>query len=134
MEVEGCDTNLSLSIGGVGRQLMSCIKRNECKEKPPINQLQEKEDEEEEEEDDYSVRKRRSKSRSEDTVTANQFNVNSGYRGGRKKLRLSKEQIGLLEDSFMEHNTLNSVSISMHANVSVSDFGSNHVIRSISWL
>lgn len=102
MEAEECDTNLALSIGGGGGRRI-----HDCKSEKQAKQLQEEDDDDGDEK--YSIRKRGSKPRSEDMEAANNFDAKERG-GGRKKLKLGKEQIALLEGSFTEHNTLNPVS------------------------
>ncbi|KAG6491553.1 homeobox-leucine zipper protein HAT14-like [Zingiber officinale] len=86
-----CDTNLALSIGR-GEE-----KPSDCLAFFPSSQ--------EGEEADGRARKRpQSASRSEDTEKEEEAKEASRM----KKLRLRKEQVALLEDSFTEHNILNS--------------------------
>ncbi|KAG1364136.1 putative Homeobox-leucine zipper protein HOX19, partial [Cocos nucifera] len=70
----------------------------------------EEEEEEEEEEKPRREEQHKSKTINEEEDTMSAKDISDGGRNnqvGRKKLRLTKEQLTLLENSFREHNTLN---------------------------
>lgn len=111
--MDGCNINLALSIGGGEFKSNEHHGREErpsnCFALFPCQQAGEGDD---------RVRKRlHSASRSEDSESTEtgdakeaRCGVDERVGGRRKKLRLSKEQLAFLEDSFTEHSTLNLVS------------------------
>lgn len=116
MQADECDTNLALSIGG-GKFKSN---KNHGDEEKPFNCLAMFPSQEGEEADGRVRKQPRSASRSEDSEEteteagdvkeARGCGVDHRAVGRTKKLRLSKEQLALLEDSFTEHNILNLVS------------------------
>ncbi|XP_074577704.1 homeobox-leucine zipper protein HAT14-like isoform X2 [Curcuma longa] len=112
MRVDGCNTNLGLSIGGGEFTSNKHHGREEIR-RPPSNRFTLFPRRPAAGEGDDRVRKRpRSASRSEDGEAAENGDAKEARRderagGRRKKLRLSKEQLAFLENSFTEHSTLN---------------------------
>lgn len=107
MAEEECNTNLSLAIDG-GRQFMPGHRSKPTLQLQVLFPHHPKEEEEEE-----PIRIPRSKNTEEEEVISGRDSSNcSNDRlfGTRKKLKLTKEQVSLLEDRFREHNTLNTVS------------------------
>ena len=118
MEGDECNISLGLAIGGGG--LFSSNQSRNNGRKPPVQfhvlfppQPKGEEEEEEPITEEQHVNKSRSRSKNideeEDTSTKDMSDGVSNQVGMRKKLRLTKEQLTLLENSFQEHNTLNSV-------------------------
>ncbi|XP_064964985.1 homeobox-leucine zipper protein HAT22-like isoform X1 [Musa acuminata AAA Group] len=107
MAEEECNTNLSLAIDG-GRQFMPGHRSKPTLHLQVLFPHHPKEEEEEE-----PIRIPRSKNTEEEEVISGRDNSNCSNDklfGTRKKLKLTKEQVTLLEDRFREHNTLNTVS------------------------
>ncbi|WOL13473.1 homeobox-leucine zipper protein HAT22-like [Canna indica] len=115
MEGEGanCNTNLALAIGDYGRGAGQNQGFNHLQSKSPVklhvlfphHAKEEGEDEEEEEEQSKQyVSVSRSRSRSKQLEEEDDV---SGRDNTRKKLKLTKEQLTLLEDTFRVHHTLN---------------------------
>ncbi|XP_074586682.1 homeobox-leucine zipper protein HAT14-like [Curcuma longa] len=103
MQADECDTNLALSIGG--GEFKSNNDHGDGEK--PSDCLALFPSQEGEEADGRAARKRpQSVSRSEDSEATETGGVKEA--SGKKKLRLSKEQLALLEHNFTEHNVLNS--------------------------
>ncbi|CAL9766201.1 unnamed protein product [Musa acuminata subsp. burmannicoides] len=104
MAEEECNTNLSLAIDG-GRQFMPGHRSKPTLHLQVLFPHHPKEEEEEE-----PIRIPRSKNTEEEEVISGRDTSNCSNDklfGTRKKLKLTKEQVTLLEDRFREHNTLN---------------------------
>ncbi|KAG6531661.1 homeobox-leucine zipper protein HOX15-like [Zingiber officinale] len=98
---DGCNTNLALSLGG-GE--FKSNRRHGREETPPNNRFALFPRQQVGEGDDRVRKRLRSPSRSEDSEAAE---AGDAKEARRKKLRLNKEQLAFLEDSFTEHSTLN---------------------------
>ncbi|XP_026660422.2 homeobox-leucine zipper protein HAT22-like [Phoenix dactylifera] len=114
MEEDECNIGLGLAIGA-GRHFTSNQSGN-GERKPPVQfhilfPPRPKEGEEEEEEEptrDKERHKSKHINEEEDSSTKDIISDGGSNRVGmRKKLRLTKEQLTFLENSFREHNTLN---------------------------
>ncbi|WOL19029.1 homeobox-leucine zipper protein HAT22-like [Canna indica] len=106
---ECCNISLSLSIGG---EEFKSSKSRECKGKLP-SQLHALFPLQEEEGEGEAIRKDRSILKSDNIEELAEdfearFAGNNEVGGRRKKLKLGREQVALLEGSFAEHNSLNS--------------------------
>ncbi|CAL9079221.1 unnamed protein product, partial [Musa textilis] len=104
MAEEECNTNLSLAIHG-GRQFVPGHRSKPALQLQVLFPHHPKEEEEEE-----PKRIPRSKNTEEEEVISGRDTSNCSNDklfGTRKKLKLTKEQVTLLEDRFREHNALN---------------------------
>lgn len=114
MEEDECNIGLGLAIGG-GQHFTSKNSRSGGR-KPPVRLYdlfphRRKEEEEEEEPRREKQHEWKNIDEEEDTMSAKDTSRDGGNDQveTRKKLRLTEEQLTLLENSFREHTTLNQV-------------------------
>lgn len=107
MEEGECSTNLGLAIGGGGKEYKPSVKFHVLFPRHSLI-MKEEEDNDKEAEQSSKVNVSIFRSRNLDEEEAV-----TGGNNTRKKLKLTEEQIMLLEDNFREHKTLNTVSNSL---------------------